>query len=175
MRTGKIAHLPHAIRDELNHRLLDNQPNPKILAWLNSLPEQQGQPPITKQNLYQWRMGGFDEWLEQQRKLERLLQLAERSGELTKAGSDTLTEGAAVLFGAELFDLMQSLDWAALKSEISNFIRPPALSHPESYHLVSPGCVAKKFRVLGCLEQRFGPKVIPAAGGEESATEGEDG
>ena len=37
-RTGKIARLPLAIRDELNMRLLDNENGQTILAWLNAQP-----------------------------------------------------------------------------------------------------------------------------------------
>jgi len=36
-RTGKIARLPLSIRDQLNRRLLDNEPGPSLLGWLNSL------------------------------------------------------------------------------------------------------------------------------------------
>ena len=40
-RGGKIARLPRAVRDQLNLRLLDNEPAPSLVAWLNSLPEVQ--------------------------------------------------------------------------------------------------------------------------------------
>lgn len=38
-RTGKIARLPVAIREEVNRRLLDGEPASKILPWLNGLPD----------------------------------------------------------------------------------------------------------------------------------------
>jgi hypothetical protein len=65
-RTGKIARLPHLIREELNQRLRDNRPGPEICQWLNSLPEQQGKPPISLSNLSHWRHGGFRDYLAQQ-------------------------------------------------------------------------------------------------------------
>ena len=37
-RTGKIARLPHAIREQLNRRLQDGQQAAPILKWLNALP-----------------------------------------------------------------------------------------------------------------------------------------
>src|SRR5947209_2607605 len=39
--TGKIARLPHDIREQLNHRLQDGLKAKPVLAWLNALPEVQ--------------------------------------------------------------------------------------------------------------------------------------
>jgi hypothetical protein len=69
-RNGKIARLPRQIRNELNQRLERSEPGPKLLAWLNALPEVKelledefDGVPISKQNLSEWRQGGFQEWL----------------------------------------------------------------------------------------------------------------
>ncbi len=69
-RTGKIARLPLAIRDQLNRRLLDNEPGPSLLEWLNSLPDVQAiltadfaSQPISPANLSQWKNGGYSDWL----------------------------------------------------------------------------------------------------------------
>jgi hypothetical protein len=69
-RTGKIARLPLAIRDQLNRRLLDNEPGPSLLEWLNSLPEVQAilaaefaSQPVSPANLSQWKNGGYCDWL----------------------------------------------------------------------------------------------------------------
>src|SRR6266581_8689373 len=69
-RIGKIARLPHSIREQLNLRLHDHQPHKTILPWLNSLPEVKAilaadfdNRPITKQNLSEWKQGGFRDWL----------------------------------------------------------------------------------------------------------------
>jgi hypothetical protein len=68
-RTGKIARLPHSIREELNRRLADGIHGATLLSWLNSLPEVQAiltahfrGKPVSKQNLSEWRHGGFSEW-----------------------------------------------------------------------------------------------------------------
>ena len=37
--TGKIARLPHQIREEINRRLQDGEPGRLLLAWLNALPQ----------------------------------------------------------------------------------------------------------------------------------------
>jgi hypothetical protein len=69
-RTGKIARLPIAIRDHLNRRLLDNEPGPSLLEWLNSLPEVHAilaadfaSQPVSPANLSQWKNGGYSDWL----------------------------------------------------------------------------------------------------------------
>jgi hypothetical protein len=69
-RTGKIARLPIAIRDQLNRRLLDNEPGPSLLEWLNSLPEvlailvaDFASQPVSPANLSQWKNGGYSDWL----------------------------------------------------------------------------------------------------------------
>jgi len=65
-RKGKIARLPLALRTELNQRLAANQDGATLLNWLNAIPgvpaflaREFGGEPISKQNLYEWRQGGF--------------------------------------------------------------------------------------------------------------------
>jgi hypothetical protein len=69
-RTGKIARLPHEIRERLNQRLLDGEGGPEILDWLNSraevkkvLDERYESHPVTPGNLSEWRHGGYRDWL----------------------------------------------------------------------------------------------------------------
>jgi hypothetical protein len=69
-RTGKIARLPASIRDQLNCRLLENEPGASVLGWLNALPEVQAilaasfaSQPISLANLSQWKNGGHRDWL----------------------------------------------------------------------------------------------------------------
>jgi hypothetical protein len=69
-RTGKIARLPVSVRNQLNRRLLDNEPGPSLLDWLNSLPEVQAvlaaefaSQPVSPANLSQWKNGGYCDWL----------------------------------------------------------------------------------------------------------------
>jgi hypothetical protein len=69
-RKGKIARLPHVIRQDINQRLRDGIPGPEILSWLNGRPdvaaimqEQFAGEPIKPQNLSDWRQGGYQDWL----------------------------------------------------------------------------------------------------------------
>ena len=67
-RTGKIARLPRALREQVNCRLLDGQPGTEIVAWLNELPEVKdtlardfGGRPVSEQNLTDWKQGGYQD------------------------------------------------------------------------------------------------------------------
>ncbi len=81
---GKIGRLPLELREQVNQRLLDNEPADAILNWLNAQPAVQamlargfGGRPINPPNLSHWRTGGFQHWLRQQeRRVLLLRQLA---------------------------------------------------------------------------------------------------
>ncbi len=82
MRTGKIARLPHDIREQLNRRLSDGEQAHSILNWLNSLPEVQAVlaanfdgRPLNQVNLTHWRDGGYRDWLVRQDALDFLQEL----------------------------------------------------------------------------------------------------
>ncbi len=72
-RTGKIARLPHKLRDRLNTRLKNGESARTLIAWLNArtdvkaiLKQHFDAQPIREQNLSQWRHGGYQDWLLQQ-------------------------------------------------------------------------------------------------------------
>jgi hypothetical protein len=78
-RTGKIARLPHAVREALNERLRDGLRADEILPWVNALPETQkilqkhfDGLPIAENNLSCWRHGGYEGWLENQQAREAI-------------------------------------------------------------------------------------------------------
>jgi len=86
MRTGKIARLPHPIREQLNRRLESCEDYEPILNWLNALPEARqviddhfAGRPISKQNLSDWRSGGFSEWQDRQDAVDFLTNLDDQS------------------------------------------------------------------------------------------------
>jgi hypothetical protein len=90
-RTSKIARLPIAIREQLNRRLEGGEIGRTILPWLNSLPETKrvlaelfGGKPVTHQNLSEWRLGGYQDWLFLQQRLQWFEQLGEQETELVK-------------------------------------------------------------------------------------------
>jgi len=96
-RNGKIARLPKTIRQELNRRLEDGWTGPKLLEWLNDLPEVQSvleahfnSQPISESNLSHWREGGYLDWLRHQQAQEQLNLMMERSNDLQEEEVDSL-------------------------------------------------------------------------------------
>jgi len=85
-RIGKIARLPRAIREELNHRLDDGEPGPQLLAWLNARDDVrailaahfEGRE-INEQNLSEWKQGGFADWYRHQDTRAWLRNLVDKS------------------------------------------------------------------------------------------------
>ena len=84
-RIGKIARLPKDVREQLNRRLQDGEPTQRLLDWLNALPKIQGilaaqfgGRPIIKQNLSEWRRGGYLDWEAAEERRMRVDRLIER-------------------------------------------------------------------------------------------------
>ena len=116
-RTGKIGRLPLAIRDEVNRRLRENVPGPKIIAWLHTLPEVLTvldeyfrEEPISPQNLSEWRQGGYQEWLARLEQVERTKELAAYGYQLGKQNSGGAAEGVAAITGGQFLEIFESLD-----------------------------------------------------------------
>src|SRR5215469_12158743 len=137
-RNGKIARLPHKIREEVNQRLRDNVPGGVICKWLNGLPaakavckefaQRRGsaQSPITRSQVSEWRRGGFQDWLREQQMLEETRELRKWCGKLAENGCD-LSEGAAALLSGQLLKMVQCFG----KFQIpSGFPKPAADSFP---------------------------------------------
>ena len=116
-RLGKIARFPLAIREQINHRLLDGERAGEILPWLNLQPEvrkiladQFDAKPVNDQNLSDWRMGGYADWLGKRERVERTREMAQWSVKLAKAGGGNLAEGAASILSGEILDVLENLD-----------------------------------------------------------------
>ncbi|PWU12510.1 MAG: hypothetical protein C5B50_21280 [Verrucomicrobia bacterium] len=84
-RLGKIARLPHAIREQINLRLQNGESGQPILNWLNSLPEVRsivesefGGQPVSHSNLTRWRQGGYRDWLVSQSAHDLVIGLHDR-------------------------------------------------------------------------------------------------
>lgn len=114
-RTGKIARLPHDLREDLNRRLLDNQSSAVILPWLNLQPvavdlwqrDYEGVP-ASAENLSQWRSGGYREWADRRERVENLKTLSSFAADLTQSGGHVADGAAAVLSGQILEALEQA-------------------------------------------------------------------
>src|SRR5262245_724088 len=130
-RKGKIARLPHAIREELNRRLLEGQAAGKLLPWLNGLPDVQailGEDfeglDVNDQNLSEWRKGGYAEWLRRRERLDHTRELSRLSVDLAKAGGGNLADGAAGILAGRLMDILEQLDELTEGAEGASGILP---------------------------------------------------
>lgn len=113
--TSKIARLPNDTREELNRRLLDNEPAAAILSWLNDLlpvkailAAQFAGAPITRQNLAAWRRTGYPLWFQQEQFPIRFYRLGQAAGKVASAGRDTIARGSATILSGQLFELIQT-------------------------------------------------------------------
>jgi hypothetical protein len=117
IRNGKIARLPREIRDELNRRMQDAEAGDTLLPWLNARPEVQsvlarqfGGCAINKQNLSEWRAGGFAEWQTRQEMLADARELAADAAELETATEGRLTDHLATVLGARYASALAGWD-----------------------------------------------------------------
>jgi len=88
-RVGKIARLPEQIREELNRKLKNGARAKNLVAWLNQIPDVNAMlaecfagHPIREQNISEWRAGGYQDWLEEQRWIAQMVLLRENSADL---------------------------------------------------------------------------------------------
>jgi len=117
-RTGKIARLPLAVREELNARLRENENGQSILTWLNALPVCQerindgksgwdGQP-VSDANLSIWRSGGFADWLKDEDRIHKIERLSELSLRVVKASGGNLSEGLLAIAAGKLQEALEA-------------------------------------------------------------------
>jgi hypothetical protein len=116
-RTGKIARLPLAIRNELNQRLQNGEPGKDLIQWLNSLSEVQavlaaqfnGQL-IMQNNLSRWTTGGYVRWEAEQTAQEAAARLVEQSAALQAAVKEGLADHMTLVLTAKMAVELDRLD-----------------------------------------------------------------
>ena len=116
-RTGKIARLPRYVRDQLNERLERSEPGPQLLQWLNALKDVQALlqknfagVPISKQNLSEWRQGGFQEWLARRDFCEDIRDVGQMARHITNEYSPTVADDAVVVLAGRFSTLIGKWD-----------------------------------------------------------------
>lgn len=103
MPLGKIARLPHAVREQLNQRLQNHELGQPLLDWLNGLPEVReivdtlfDGKPITRQNLSLWRIGGFRQWQASQEALKQVPEVLSEAAEWQQTTGQPLSDIVSV-------------------------------------------------------------------------------
>lgn len=113
-RQGKIARLPHRLREQVNCRLLDGETSRVLLKWLNAQEDAskvweahfEGMP-ASPQNLSEWRNGGYKEWILRRQKSENLKTLASYASDLAKAGGN-ISDGAAAIAAGKVLEALEN-------------------------------------------------------------------
>jgi hypothetical protein len=113
-RHGKIARLPHMVREQINRRLQNSDEGGEILEWLNALPEVRavmdtefdGQP-VSKMNLSNWRLGGYRDWEAQQEALAAVRQSGANAAEINQEAGGQLADQLAICVTARIAVALQ--------------------------------------------------------------------
>ena len=114
-RTGNIAQLPRALRDQVNQMIDDGCRYRKIITWLNN----NGHPSINPNNLTRWRKGGYQEWLDEKRELVREEKLREFSYKIATTNEESKAHEAAIRVVTNfLFQVFLKFDPNKLAAEL---------------------------------------------------------
>jgi hypothetical protein len=112
---GKIGRLPHTIREQVNARLLNNEPASRILTWLNATPEQlwvcteyHNSEPVSPKNLSDWKVGGYQKWLSRRERIDTLQGLTSYCIDLAKNSGLAVTDAAAAIVGGQLLSAIET-------------------------------------------------------------------
>ena len=118
---GKIARLPFELRQKLNQRMRDGDPDIDLVAWLNSLPEvkaaldgasfggaKKSRAQITAQNISEYRAGRYQHWLNDQDKVDRAQKLAELSYELAAASGGNVSESIVRVTAGKIYEALET-------------------------------------------------------------------
>jgi hypothetical protein len=124
LRHGKIARLPHALRERLNRRLRNNESVPRLLAWLNADPTVRKilaadfhNSDVTSHNLCDWRYGGYVDWLTRRDRLVNTRELAKFAIRLAKAAGMHLSDAAAAIAAGQILEMLEGLQIEELSPE----------------------------------------------------------
>ena len=105
---GKVAQLPHAVRNVVNQSLRDGAPYAQIMGELEGM----GFGGITKWNLIQWRKRGYMRWLEGQEEFERSHAMSAEAeallGQLQPGGKLERADLGEAVLGSQLEGLLES-------------------------------------------------------------------
>lgn len=131
---GKIGRLPHVIREEVNTRLLNNEPAKAILKWLNALPETQqvcrefwNEEPVTAKNLSDWKTGSaYHEWRERRQSAEETKELVALANSMAGTGNGIASGLATWLAGDFLAIFEQMRREGVSLTELTALVEPIA-------------------------------------------------
>src|SRR5438045_1885200 len=105
-RKGKVARLPKPVRDQINEMVLDGISYPEILQTLG--PAVAG---VNEDNLSNWKLGGFQDWLRHQQRIEHIQSKQELALDILRENVGTaIHEASRQIVAAQLCELMVDFD-----------------------------------------------------------------
>lgn len=140
-RNGKIARLPFELRTEVNRRLRDGVPGPKITAWLErdhaAELEKAGFKSIKKRSLTAWRAGGYRDWEQQQERLEAMHAQREFALQLARQSDGSLQLANVAVAESLIYEALEAFNLKDFKVKLQ--------AKPELFSILLDG-VAKLSR-----------------------------
>ena len=119
-RRGKIARLPHALREQVNRALRDG----KTYVSVEKLLADAGHTDISEDNVRNWHNGhggesGFQEWLRQQHRIEDIQRRREWALETVKSGDlGSFSEAGLMDAASKLFEVSSDFDVQLLRDKL---------------------------------------------------------
>lgn len=116
-RTGKIARLPKELRDVVNLMLQDGAPYAAIIEKLAD----HGHADINEQNVTNWKDGGYQDWCNEQSRLDDMRAKREFALEIVAQNDGSkLHEATLHLAASQLYEALTEFDLGRLKQLLAD-------------------------------------------------------
>ena len=146
-RNGKIARLPKATRDMINHMLDDGLPYPVIIDELGEAGEG-----LNSQNLTNWKKGGYQDYIEAQEMIDRAKAQAEVAAEILRE-TEGIADSAKIMEACRVIAAVQLMQ--GLMEHGDESLKKVLLDKPSGYisilnvicNLASTGLKLDKFKL----------------------------
>jgi uncharacterized protein DUF3486 len=121
-RRSRIAKLPREVRNQVNVMLDEGATYQSVVDWLHG----KGYPECTVDMVFQWKKGGFQDWLRDERRADSERSLRDWATSVAADTGQTSLPTAYVMFAsAQLRRLVDDIDEMAAKASLKE--------HPEEY------------------------------------------
>ena len=146
-RNGKIARLPKATRDMINHMLDDGLPYPVIIDELGEAGDG-----LNAQNLTNWKNGGYQDYLKVQEMIDRARAQAEVAAEILRE-TEGIADSAKIMEACRVIAAVQLMQ--GLMEHGDESLKKILLDKPSGYisilnvicNLASTGLKLDKFKL----------------------------
>ena len=127
-RTGKIARLKKAHRDQVNTMLLDGASAESVIRFIGKLvaagetdADGEAIQLPNDQNITNWREGGYADWLKERQRLDDMRSKREFALEIVKLNEGgKIHEAGLNLAASQIFELLQDFDVQTLKNQLAD-------------------------------------------------------